>query len=244
MFALHPVLAYIAAVFVAIAIFWSIGYMGGRLAKDHPSDVQVVFYFWSLSLVVTTLAAAWGTSVGAISPDGDFKGTYGEAINAVLKFMLNLKGDLQIFSAIVAVTVLPQAMSYLLSGLFGCATAPVFVAGSIQFFIWSTVKSFVVTAGIVMAVAWYGILMNWKGWDWHGFGSLSSLSVLLVLMAFGILYLYRDVHSELGKTSPEKRPAAIILHATKLHHWFTRNVREDEKAATVVAVARSLKRAV
>lgn len=224
-----PYLAFLATIFVAVAIFWSIGYMGGRLAKTYPSDIRVVFYFWSLSMVATILAAVWGTDVGAISPDGNFKGSYGDAINAVLKFMLNLKGDLQIFSAIVAVTVLPQAMSYLLSGLFGCATAPILVADSIQFFVWSTVKSFVVAAGIVMAIAWYGVFMKWKGWDWHGFGSLSSMSVLLVLLAFGILYLYRDVHTELGKTAPQKRPAVIVSGAIKLHGWFTRNIREDEK---------------
>jgi len=208
---------------LAVAIPTVIGYTGLKLADQNGTDVRVVWYLFSLAVVATYIAAAWASSVGAIDNQGLFQGELGAAVNALLKFMLDLDTDLKIFSAILAMVLLPQIASYALSGLFGCASAPIFVGGAIRFFVWGVVKSFVVAAGIVLSVALYGYFNNWKGWGAKGAASMSSISGLLLMLSFSMLYLYRDVHAAVELPSTDRFPRLQRMVAS-LQGWLTRKL--------------------
>ncbi len=214
-------LAFIA---IALAIPSVIGYTGLKLADKNGTDVRVVWYLFSLAVVATCIAAVWASSVGAIDDKGVFQGELGAAVNALLKFMLDLDTDLKIFSAILAMVLLPQITSYGLSGLFGCASAPIFVGGAIRFFVWGIVKSFVVAAGIVLSVALYGYFNSWNGWGAKGAASMSSLSGLLLMLSFSMLYLYRDLHAAVEKPLPNRFPKIQRMVAS-VHGWLTRKLQ-------------------
>jgi hypothetical protein len=213
----------LAFVAIAIAIPSVIAFTGLKLADQNGTDVRVVWYLFSLAVVATCITAAWASSVGAIDDKGVFQGELGAAVNALLKFMLDIDADLKIFSSILAIVLLPQIVSYVLSGLFGCASAPIFVGGAIRFFIWGIVKSFVVAAGIVLSVALYGYFSNWNGWGVKGAASMSSMSGLLLMLSFSMLYLYRDVHAAVEKPSPNKFPKIQKMVAS-LQGWLTRKL--------------------
>lgn len=214
-------LAFIALALMALVV---IGYSGLKLAESHGTDVRVVWYLFSLASVTTVIAAAWACGVGAIDNQGVFKGELGAVVNALLKFMLDLDTDVKIFSAILAVVLLPQIFSYLLSGLFGCASAPIFVGQAISFFVWSVVKSFVVAAGIFLSVALYGYFNSWNGWSAKGAASMSSMSGFLLMLSFTMLYLYRDIHASVGKSTPNRFPRLQRMNA-RLKGWLTRKAQ-------------------
>ncbi|WP_114972229.1 hypothetical protein [Rhodoferax ferrireducens] len=211
--------------FTALALMTLIviGYTGLKLAEKNGPDVRVVWYLFSLAAVATCIVADWASSIGAIDNQGVYRGELGAAVNAFLKFMLDLETDLKIFSAILAMVLLPQITSYVLSGLFGCASAPIFVNGTIRFFIWSIVKSFVVAAGIVLSVALFGYFNRWNGWSSKGTAAMLSMSSFLLMMAFSMLYLYRDAHATVAKPSTKQftKFHQMVAH---IHGWLTRRV--------------------
>lgn len=214
---------FLALVFIAIAIPIVIGFTGLKLADQDGTDVRVVWYFFSLAVVATSITAAWASSIGAIDDKGVFQGEHGAAVNVLLKFMTDLDADLKIFFSILAIVLLPQIASYVLSGIFGCASAPIFVGGAIRFFIWGLVKSFVVAAGIVLSVALYGYFSKWNVWNVKGVAVMSSMSGLLLMLSFSTLYLYRDFHAAVKKQSPKKF-TKIQRMVDYLQNWMTRKL--------------------
>ena len=201
-----------------------------RLANRHGGDVRVVWYLFSLSVVCTLVAALWATDIGAIDAVGVFQGRWGAMINWLLKFMLDLETDLKIFAALLAIFVAPQMANYLLSGLFGCASAPIFVGKAFGFFIWSVVKSFVVASGILSTVSIYGWAHGWMEWSVKGAVSMLLLSLMLLSMSFWILHVYRDVGGDEAAKSLAPRALRVQRFFGRLHVWFTRKSAGVDRA--------------
>jgi hypothetical protein len=219
----NEIQVFLAFTALALIIPIVIGYTGLKLADKNGTDVRVVWYVFSLAFIATCLAAAWASSVGAIDNHGVFQGELGAAVNALLNFMLDLDTDLKIFSTILALVLLPQITSYVLSGLFGCASAPIFVGGAIRVYVWSVVKSFVVAAGIVLSVALYGYFNNWNGWSAKGAASMSSMSGFLLVLSFSMLYLYRDIYAAVEMPSINRFPKLQRM-VVSLQGWLTRKL--------------------
>lgn len=177
---------------VTLMLLLLIGWFATKLADSHAGDVRVVCYFFSLSFVCTSLVATWANGVGAIDKAGQFQGQFGPLINDVLAFMLDLQADVFAFAAILIVVVVPQGACYVLSGLFGCAAAPLFVGDALQFFVWGVVKSFVVASGIVLALAVCGAAHGWTNFQWSGLASMLFTALSLLVVSFGCLFMYRD----------------------------------------------------
>lgn len=215
------------AAFVAIVFSGSlvVGYSALKLAKErHGTDVRVVWYLFSLASIATWIVALWASGIGAIDNQGEFKGELGATVHAILKFMLDLDTDVKIFTAILAMVLLPQVASYFLSGLFGCASAPIFVGEAIRFFVWGIVKSFVVAAGILLSAALYGYFAEWSAWSIKGAASMCSMSCLLLMLSFAVLYVYRDMHASIeGPTS--NRLLRLRRMVDCLRNWLTRHMR-------------------
>lgn len=182
--------------------------------------MRVISYLFSLSFVCTCIAALWASSIGALDGAGVFQGRWGSLVNRLLIFMLDLETDIKVFLAILAIFVIPQITSYLLSGLFGCAAAPIFVGRAVSFFVWSVVKSITVASGIVFTVALYGWASGWTSWSLKGAASMLWSSFMFIAVAFGFLYAYRDIDG-LTITSSEKA-LPIKNRLTRLRAWFTR----------------------
>lgn len=174
---------------------------------------------------MTLIAVGWASSIGIIDTQGAFQGAIGVRLNSFLKFMLDLNADIAIFSSILTIILLPQFVSYGMSGLFGSASAPLFVGATIRFFIWSIVKSLLVVAGIVLAFAFYGYFSHWDGWSAKGSASMASLSGLLLMLSFSILYVYRDVHAAVETPLTTNRSLKLKKILICSRRWMTRNMR-------------------
>lgn len=214
-------LALFIAVILAAAISIAIWYMGTRLADHNGSDVRIVWYLFSLSSVCTAVAAIWASSVGAIDPSGSFHGGWGKTIESFLRFMLDLDTDVKVFAAILAIFVIPQITSYLLSGLFGCASSPLLVGRAFGLFVWSVVKSFVFASGILLTVAIYGSAKGWVAWNLKGAVSMSFLSLMLLMSSFACLFLYRDIGNTMALPTTG-RGKRLQLCLGSVSNWLTR----------------------
>lgn len=210
--------------FLAVAIFliclFVSGYSTIQLRRNHSADIRVVWYFVSLSFVVTLGIAWWALDNGALSHDGSFQGSLGETLKKLLSFMLDLNTDLKILVAIVSLITLPQLFSYVLSGLSGCATAPLLIEGSLSFLIWGLVKSFAVCAGIIFSFAFFGM---WQGWYTLRSGAFAMIytSLVMVMLSFAVLLMYRE--TETVATDLQKYFPKFVKPCIAIHSWFTRH---------------------
>jgi hypothetical protein len=214
-----------AAILFLAAEIAAIGYGGLKLAAHRAPDVRIICYLISLASLATYIGMKWAQTADAIDSKGTFQGQLGAAINSILKFLLDLNSDVYVFGSILALFVVPQFLSYILAGLFGCASAPILVGRAVSFFVWALVKSFVTVAGILFTITVYGYANSWKGWDLRGMVGASSLSFTLLLVAIFVLKVYRDIHKDIisvdGSTA---RPLAISRTLGRIHAWLTRHV--------------------
>jgi hypothetical protein len=209
---------------LAIIILSGIWYFGKSLATNHGSDVRVVWYLFFLTAILTAAAATIGTAAGAIDAKGNFHGSLGVALEFILKSMLDLPKDLEIFLGIVILVLVPQGGSFLFSGVIsGCARAPVFVGQSFSFLVWSTAKSFISAAGILFSMAGYGWKNNWEGWSARGATAMGSMSLMLLLLVFYILSIYREITNRLNDTTPKTGGR----NSNKLMAWMSRRIKDS-----------------
>jgi hypothetical protein len=215
----------LVTVFIA-AELGAIGYFGLRLAAHRATDVRIIFYLLSLASLATCIGTLWAQSAGGIDSKGAFHGQRGAAINSFLELMLDLNSDCYVIGAILALIVGPQCISYALAGLFGCASAPIFVGRALSFFVWSLAKSFVTVAGIILTLALYGCAKSWNGWSALGAASMSTLSFALLLTSLFTLLIYRDIGKEITRVDPSTDRARAIRRIVGLiRAWLTRNVK-------------------
>ena len=226
-----PVL--LIAALLALALLVIIGYMGLKLADGHGTDVWVVWYLFSLASTSTFLIAAWASSVGAVDTRGSFHGDLGSAIGALLNFMLDLEAEIKLFASLLVIVVVPLLASYLLSGLFGCASRLILVGRSVSFFVWGVVKSLVVAAGIVFALALFGYVHGWVGWSAAGAAgaagaaSMAFLPVMLLALSFYILFVYRAITVSTS-TADTKRGKWLRVKVNCAKAWLTRKIKSSD----------------
>lgn len=207
--------------FIGLISLSVIYYMGLELSENNGSDIRVIFFLFSFSAVCTMIISLWAVSTGAIDKDGDFHGRFGTLIHRSLIFMLDINSSIAIFSALLAIVIVPQSASYILSGLFGCASDPIFVGKALKFYVWGIVKSLVTASGILLPIALYGAINGWVSWSIKGAASMSLLSVLLLLLSFTMIYLYRGIIRSTAD-KPISKPNKLLSWITKLQTWMTR----------------------
>ncbi|MDM0053825.1 hypothetical protein [Variovorax sp. J22R115] len=224
-----PAALAIAVALVGASVFL-IAVLGLRLARRHPSDVRIVCYFFSLTVVLTVLVAMWANAAGAIDGDGTFHGRIGSVLNRLLRTLLDVDASLKLLGGLVGVVVLPQVASYVLGGLFGCGTSPILVGRTLQFFVWSLAKSLVVASGMLMALAGLGAGAGWKGWSFTGAASMVSTGMVLSAMTFVVLHLYRFEFSDASRGgTPSHGRGRARMRLVSAHAWLTRNVSGRSK---------------
>lgn len=214
----------IFALLFLIGIVFLTGYLGLKLVEAEPSDVRLIWYVFSLSLVITLLLAEWAAHAGAIDTQGAFHGEHGALLQKLLSIMLDFDLDMAIFGSLVVLILLPQVLSYVLSGLFGGASAPIFVGKTIDVFAFLIAKMFITGAGILVAVAIYGLWASWQGWGMKDVGPLLAMAMLLIFLTFAVVFLLRDGQ---GKITPSKalRIQCIEEMFVSVRRWMTRNIK-------------------
>jgi len=210
------------SIIFTMASFLCIRVCGLKLVENHDSDIRVICYFFSLSLVISILVIFWAVNVDAIKPNGDFNGEIGSYLNELLKFMLDLKTDVVIITALFIIILVPQIISYFLSGLFGCATKPRFVSASFDLLIWGIVKPLITGAGIFFALIISTLIFSWD-WKSGGIWPISFTAISLLGCSFLVLWMYRDAQTPI-QISDNKKEKRILKRLQSINRWLTRNL--------------------
>jgi hypothetical protein len=210
------------SILFAIASFVCIRMCGLKLVDNHDSDIRVICYFFSLSFVVSMLVLFLAVYVEAIKPSGEFNGEMGSYLNETLKFMIDLKTDVIFITTLFIVILVPQVISYGLSGLFGCAKKPRFVSASFDLLIWGIVKPLITISGIFFALVVSSLIFSWhvKNNDTWSilFTAISSLGC-----SFFVLWMYRDAQAPI-QIQDNASANKFLIKLKSIDRWLTRNL--------------------
>ena len=213
----------------SLIIFFAIStYLCITLAKESKTDnkikgadIRLIYYFFSLALVLTSIIIYWGRKVGSISSEGNFLGTKGQFIEKIFHIMLDIPTDIEILFFILTIILLPQFISYFLSGLTGYASSPLLVNTSFNFVFWSIIKSLSTTSGILISVLIWGSFYHFDGWSFAFILNLTTLSISFLVLAIFFIFIYRN-SKYLMKITLNKLPKKLKIIADNLQRWFTR----------------------
>lgn len=201
-------------------------FFADQLSRRNQSDIRVVWYFFGLSAVISLLLTAWAINAEAVDAQGQFHGKAGQVLSFLLKSALDIKASLLLCAGIVALIVAPQLLSYFLSGLSGCATAPLFVQGSLGFFAWGLVKSLSVAAGVILVVPTYAWIERWKDWSFSNALGMILLAEMLVALAFCALFVYRGmVHAP--RVLVQACPQSVLGLLESTRRWMSRRITDQ-----------------
>lgn len=196
-----------------------IGGLTHLLSKRNGGDIRVVWYFFSLTALISFGLAQIAISIEAIK-DGDFVGKYGELLSTLISVMLDFEKDFWIVTGIAGIITVPQFTSYILSGLSGNAKSPILMHESLTFVVWGIIKSLVVCAAILISLGIMVLLGYFKGsGDLPKY--LSGTGLYSLLLAYCIITVYREAEALTGW---------LVKHLPclkALHQWFTRKERNS-----------------
>jgi len=211
-----PQMVYVA--FALIVIASGIAFLNWALARIAPHHVRAVWYLFSLALIVTLLIGTHARQIETIDTNGDFHGAYGEILKKGLEVMFDFNSDFLFLGAIATVVIVPQLTSYVMSGISGCASAPLYTGKSMIFCVWSGIKSLATGAGVLLALALLGAL----GLFHVGSSSKAAATALFLLMiSFALLWAFDESQSGFKELAKHQGPASTWLR--KMHAFFTRN---------------------
>lgn len=155
-----------------------------QLRAKYGTSVHVIWYLFSLAWCAAIIALPWAQDAGVIDVRGRAINAPGRVFMGVFNFSLDLGADFRLLSALVFLIIGPQWLSYLLSGVFGCASRPKLVAYCVDFFAWGMAKSSAVAAGVLLAATVFGWRHHWSEFDAENCLKYARFSWLLLTFSF------------------------------------------------------------
>ena len=121
------------------------------IRREHPHHVHTLWYIFSLTIcIVSVLFFYIFKNAGSIQ-NSLLGGVPGAAAVIFMNASMDVRGEIYILLALIALFILPQIMSYLISGIFGCGSWPVLVSTISRIATWSFIKFLCVLSGILAA---------------------------------------------------------------------------------------------
>ncbi|WP_144161517.1 hypothetical protein [Paraburkholderia sp. BCC1885] len=192
-----------------------------QVVPKHSVAVYVLWYFFSLSLVLTILLKCAASGEGWVDGKGVATGSIGKSILWLSAKVFDLPDEFNLFVGVAAALVAPQIIAYLLSGAFGCAAAPKWVLSVTRTVCYMMAKSFIVAAGVLIPFAWFA-----RGWgqipDFHTLLATECLAILLVGFAFLFLW-YACSLEDIETGAAIRSPNSTFEKILKVHGWMIRN---------------------
>jgi hypothetical protein len=192
-----------------------------KLRKTHAGHIYVIWLFFSFFFMAFAFL-----SIAAAQNNVQVEDVFGENakkfIVVLLGFLRDGQGEIKFVLVMVGLVVLPQWLTYLLSGLTGSASPPVFVSQVTDIAIWSLVKFSAALAGIVAAepVVKLAMGVSFTGYSWSAIEALGLLGI-----AFFLVWMKSIARS--GIELLYQRRAFRALRP--LHTFFTRFSVEDSR---------------
>ena len=156
---------------------------------------------------------------------------YSETVGKLLQMWVTSSQDIDqealILLGIFWLLIVPQVLSYLTSGVFGCASKPVFVSKITSFIAWSFIKGLVVLSGL-NAITLYAIFfmrLSPRGFSYTLIEQGFILCLFQITMSFFVLMVYYKASSVLSALANSKR----LELAYRVHQRLTRHREKPEK---------------
>ncbi len=145
-----------------LGIFLFVVFSVHQASSRHPRQVAVIWYGFSLALTGTLLVGLWAEHTGAIDSSGFPQGDEGKLVLRAFNFFLDLNGEVTIIVGFLALLILPQFISYVLSGLSGCAWDLYLLREASKYAYIFIVKSFATVSVILTGLVIIGLISSWK----------------------------------------------------------------------------------
>jgi hypothetical protein len=147
--------------FIGLTSAVFVGFLG--LRNTYPAGVRVISYIFSLAFWATLVIVQALIELKQIGPSGAPLTRLGAfVLTKSMPFLFDIKSDFYVVTGMTAVVILPQLSSYLFCGIYGCALAPIWIAGSIDLVFLGMAKAFSVAAGVFTSFTlFFGILRKW-----------------------------------------------------------------------------------
>ena len=121
-----------------------------KLRRTHSGHIYVIRLFFSFFFVFFAFLY-FAAALNNVKVEEVFGEKARKFFVILLDYLRDGEGEIKLVLVMVGLVVLPQWLTYVLSGLSGSASPPVFVSQVTDLAIWSLVKFSAALAGIVMA---------------------------------------------------------------------------------------------
>jgi hypothetical protein len=121
--------------------------------RDHAHHVHTLWYVFSLTLCSVSVLFFYIHENARTLASTPLNGTtaIGQIVVILMKASMDVREELYILATLSALLILPQVLSYLISGIFGCGSPPILVSTISRIVTWSLIKFFCVLSGILAA---------------------------------------------------------------------------------------------
>lgn len=210
------------------------------LRKSKSHQIYVIWYMFSLFFVLFSMLYAYARASSAALEDA-FGSEGGRLFKKAYEYLTDLNGEVQMVLIFFGLAVVPQCLTYVLSGLSGSASPPKFVLQVTDVAIWSLVKFLAALSGIVLAAS------IWEGE--FAFYKLASAEITLSA-AFTLLFWryvgpatyysaeffakFRNIHDYLTRFSRSPEPHSFdIIQVTfpLVLRWSERRRRRNRSVS-------------
>ena len=212
--------------FIAVGIiFGSFGVWAvGKIAMVDPDAVNIVIYAFFLTAIVGWIVDIVAIIYGVIDRAGSPVGAMGERFMFALNVMIDIKSDFFMVTVPVAIFVVPQILTYIFSGLPGCASKPLYVPQSMRILIWLFAKSLASGSGVLFSTAIIGLIYGWAGFDVIHSSQIILVSVCFISMSFFFVKSLKDSQIIAKEITSDRK----YIFMRRIHAWFMRHRTEDE----------------
>jgi len=201
--------------------------------KRHSLEIYTIWYIFSLFLflffALYYFAEREGTELARILGP-----SYTETLTLIHHALTDVRGELQLVAAVVYLAIAPQLLTYVLSGLSGSATPPLFVRQTVTIAVWSIIKFLAGLGGILLAqpLARLSLGMQIPASDFAQ-GAMALASAFLTAGAY-YQFLERQFEIRIMPGFRVHVRAPILLD---VHKFFTRHRQSEKPSVTDVAMS-------
>jgi hypothetical protein len=209
---------------VMYTLIFGVGSIAFLSFRGRAADIYVIWYVNSLFFVLF-YGLEVATKLQGVSLL-DVCGPYKEVCNSVYDMLTNSEHEFLLIYVLLGIALVPQILTYLLSGLSGCASAPHYVSEITSIGLWSIIKFTAGLGGILVASSLAALTVR-QSVSFHEFGMGFRWLPTAFFMALGHHLLVR----EFPQMIREERDSRVLRFLSRIHRLATWNVPPEPPIA-------------
>ncbi len=188
------------------------------LSHRHSREIYIIWYIFSFFFWIFVGLYAFVARVEEEFTEYVVGQPVADAFIIIYNYLTDVQGEVRLIGAVVVLAVLPQLSAYVLSGLSGSATPPMFVRQISRIAIWSLIKFVATLSGILLAYPPVQFFLGYKVDTSKVFQGIFLISVAFILAAWIAVLEERGL-----------LPQFLVYNRRelgKIHNFFTRHSRQ------------------